>query len=215
MGIPYTGSGFQSTLTAFDKVVSKEQFHKNCIPTPRSKTLKEYTPMPFGECVIKPAREGSSVGIHIVDNEADYKEKLEDTFRYDKKVLVEEKIDGMELTVGVLAGEVLPVIWIRPKSGVYDYESKYTKGKTEYIFDTGLSEAEYKKVQGTAMMAYDSLECSGYGRVDVMYDGKVPYVLEVNTLPGMTETSLFPKAAAEAGYSFDELIEKMLLEALK
>jgi len=216
MGIPYTGSDYQSNLIAFDKLLSKEQFVKYKIPTPDYLALDSYeTGMPYKKSVVKPARQGSSVGIHIVSDENDYREKLEDAFKYDTKVVVEKCINGQELTIGVVAGETLPIIWIRPKKGVYDYESKYTVGMTEYVFDTGLSKAEYNKIQYTAMRAFEALECSGYGRVDIMYDGKTPYVLEVNTLPGMTETSLLPKAAAEAGMSFDQMVEKMLFEAFK
>jgi len=216
MGIPYTGSSYQSNLIAFDKLLSKEHFVKSKVPTPSYYALTSIkTEMPFERCVIKPARQGSSVGIHIVDNEEDFLRRLEDAFSYDTKVVVEECIEGMELTVGVLGRETLPVIWIRPKKGVYDYESKYTAGMTEYVFDTGLSEAEYKRIQHLSLKAFDVLECSGYGRVDIMYDGKTPYVLEVNTLPGMTETSLLPKAAAEAGISFEQMVEKMLGGALE
>lgn len=214
MGLPYTGSSFQSNMTAFDKLLSKEQFIKAKVKTPDYIELDDISKnMPFAKCVVKPARQGSSVGIHIVDSADEYVSRLEDAFKYDTKVLVEECISGMELTVSILDGEVLPAIWIRPKKGVYDYESKYTKGMTEYIFETGLSKTETEVVNNMAMRAFDALECSGYGRVDIMYDGKHPYVLEVNTLPGMTETSLLPKAANKAGYSFDEMVEKMLLGA--
>jgi len=214
MGIPYTGSTYQSNLIAFDKLLSKEQFVKQGVVTPDYRALDMFkTGMPFKKSVVKPARQGSSVGIHIVDNEKDYNEKLEDAFKYDTKVVVEECIEGMELTISILDRKALPIIWIRPKKGVYDYEAKYTKGMTEYVFDTGLSKPEYEKIQQTAMKAYDALECSGYGRVDIMYDGKTSYVLEVNTLPGMTETSLLPKAAGEAGISFDQMVDKMLLGA--
>jgi D-alanine-D-alanine ligase len=216
MGLPYTGSSYQSNLIAFDKALSKEQFIKSKVKTADYIELRDANRnMPFEKCVIKPARQGSSVGIHIVDNEAEYAEKLEDAFKYDSKVIVEQCISGMELTVSILDGEVLPAIWIRPKKGVYDYESKYTKGMTEYIFETGLSKTETEAVNNMAMRAFDALECSGYGRADIIYDGKHPYVLEVNTLPGMTETSLLPKAANKAGYSFDDMVEKMLLGAFE
>jgi len=216
MGLPYTGSSYQSNLIAFDKALSKEQFIKSKVKTADYIELRDVNKdMPFEKCVIKPSRQGSSVGIHIVDDEAEYAEKLEDAFRYDSKILVEQCISGMELTVSILDDEVLPAIWIRPKKGVYDYESKYTKGMTEYIFETGLSKTETEAVNNMAMRAFDALECSGYARADIIYDGKHPYVLEVNTLPGMTETSLLPKAANKAGYSFDDMVEKMLLGAFE
>lgn len=216
MGIPYTGSSAQANLVSFDKVIAKEQFIKHKIPTPDYIELSMFrAEMPFDKSVIKPARQGSSVGIHIVKNRAEYAEKLEDSFKYDSKIIIEQCIEGMELTVGILSGKALPIIWIRPKSGVYDYESKYTKGMTEYVFETGLSKPEYERIQQVAMRAFEALECGGYGRVDIMYDGKTPYVLEVNTLPGMTETSLLPKAANQAGLTFDEMVQIMLLGALE
>lgn len=215
MGIPYTGSSYQANVIAFDKVIAKEQFVKHGIPTPDYLELDSFhAEMPFSPCVVKPAREGSSVGVYIVKDKAEYSKRLTEAFEYDSKVIIEDFVEGMELTVGILDGQTLPIIWIRPKKGVYDYESKYTKGMTEYVFETGLSKAEYENIQQTAMRAFEVLECSGYGRVDIMYDGKTPYVLEVNTLPGMTETSLLPKAANEAGFSFDRMVEIMLNGAL-
>jgi D-alanine-D-alanine ligase len=216
MGIPYTGSDYQSTLIAFDKLLSKEQFVAQDIPTPGHVALNEYKDgMPFAKSVIKPARQGSSVGIHIVDNEADYSEKLKDAFKFDTKVVVEECITGKELTISVIDGKAYPIIWICPKSGVYDYESKYTAGRTEYVFETELSDEEYSHIQDVALKAFNALGCDGYGRVDIIYDGKTPYVLEVNTLPGMTETSLLPKSAKQAGMSFDEMVDVMLKGAFK
>ncbi|ADD68961.1 D-alanine/D-alanine ligase [Denitrovibrio acetiphilus DSM 12809] len=216
IGMPYTGSSYQANMVAFDKLLSKERFIKGGVTTPDYIELNAPKKgMPFECCVIKPARQGSSVGIHIVQNEEEYFSKLEDAFKYDSKVIVEECIKGVELTVSILDGETLPVICIRPKKGVYDYESKYTKGMTEYVFDTGLSASETECVENAAMKAFDVLGCSGYGRADIMYDGRTPYVLEVNTLPGMTETSLLPKAANKAGMSFDNMVEKMLLGAFK
>lgn len=213
MGILYTGSDFQSNMVAFDKLLSKEQFVKCKVPTPAYIVPKDEG-MPFKKCVVKPCRQGSSVGIHIVDNEKDYKAALEDAAKYDSKLMVEECIMGKELTIAILDGQVLPIIWIRPKSGVYDYESKYTKGMTEYVFETEIPEKEYENIQQTALKAFESVGCTGYGRVDVIYDGKEAYVLEVNTLPGMTETSLLPKAAGKAGMTFDMMVQKMLLIAL-
>lgn len=216
MGVPYTGSSYQANLLAFDKQLSKEQFILHDIPTPEYVQLKGFKKtMPFEKCVVKPARQGSSVGIHIVDSEKDYCEKLKDAFMYDTKVVVEKCIEGKELTVSILGGVALPTIWIKPKKGVYDYESKYTAGMTEYVFETGLSPEQYRQVQDIAIQAFDALECTGYGRVDIMYDGETPYVLEVNTLPGMTETSLLPKAAEEAGLSFDDMVQKMLEKAFR
>ncbi len=126
MGIPYTGSSYQSNLIAFDKLLSKEQFVKYSVPTPEYITLDMFKiGKPFDKSVVKPARQGSSVGIHIVDTEEGYREKLEDAFKYDTKVLVEECIEGMELTISILDGQALPIIWIRPKK-VYTTMSRNT-----------------------------------------------------------------------------------------
>lgn len=214
MGLPYTGSDFEANMIAFDKLMTKEQFVKNGVPTP-AYCVPTDKKMPFKKCVVKPCRQGSSVGIHIVDNEADYAAALEDAAKFDSKLMVEECIEGKELTVSILDGEALPIIWIRPKKGVYDYESKYTKGMTEYVFETELTDGQYKYVQKVALDAFNAAGCSGYGRVDVIFDGKEGYVLEVNTLPGMTETSLLPKAAGKAGMTFEQMVEKMLAGALK
>ncbi|MGE4317614.1 MAG: D-alanine--D-alanine ligase [Deferribacterales bacterium] len=213
MDMAYTGSNFESNMIAFDKLLSKEQFVKCGVPTPAYSLLTDK--MPFKKCVVKPCRQGSSVGIHIVDNENDYKEALKDAEKYDSKIMLEECVDGKEFTVSILGSEVLPIIWIRPKKGVYDYESKYTKGMTEYVFETEVTDEQYKYVQDTAKRAFDALGCSGYGRVDIIFDGKEAYVLEVNTLPGMTETSLLPKAAGKAGMTFDMMVERMLHGAEK
>jgi len=214
MGLPYTGSDFQANMISFDKLLSKEHFVKAGVPTP-AYVVPIDKKMPFAKCVVKPCRQGSSVGIHIVDKEADYAAALEDAAKFDSKLMVEECITGKELTVSILNGEALPIIWIRPKKGVYDYESKYTKGMTEYVFETEMTDEHYEYVQKVALDAFNATGCSGYGRVDVIFDGTEGYVLEVNTLPGMTETSLLPKAAGKAGMTFDQMVEKMLEGAFK
>ncbi len=213
MDMPYTGSDFEANVIAFDKLLSKEQFIKSDVPTPAYAMAAEK--MPFKKCVVKPCRQGSSVGITIVDNEKEYAEAVKEALKFDSKVMIEECVEGKEFTVSILGADVLPIIWIRPKKGVYDYESKYTKGMTEYVFDTEITDGQYKYVQETAKRAFDALGCSGYGRVDIMFDGKEAYVLEVNTLPGMTETSLLPKAAGKAGMTFDMMVERMLHGAEK
>jgi D-alanine-D-alanine ligase len=134
--------------------------------------------------------------------------------KYDEKVIVEKFISGKELTVAIFDDTLFPPIWVKPKSGVYDYESKYTKGATEYIFELDMTDEEVELVKNTAMRAYKSLGCRGVARVDIIYDGETPYVLEVNIVPGMTETSLLPKASEKGGVPFIALIERMLSEAL-
>jgi len=217
LDIPYTGSDCYGSMVAFDKILSKVQYEAFGVPTAGYKVVgRKESKAPFMPCVVKPAREGSTIGISIVKEEKDYAEAVEEALKYDDKVLVEEFVSGKELTVGILDGECLPIIWIRPKSGFYDYESKYTTGATEYIFETELTDEEIENVNSAAVKAFECSGCKSYGRVDVIIteDGK-PYVLEVNTLPGMTATSLMPKAAREAGISFPELLTKMIVSALK
>lgn len=212
LGIKYTGSNVAASAVAFDKVLSKYVFIANGISTADYVVLESNVNIniPFEKCVVKPSREGSTIGVSIVDNQKDFVDAVCLAFNYDSKVIVEKFISGKELTVGLVAEEVLPPIWIRPKKGFYDYESKYTKGMTEYIFETGLSESELNRLKELALKSVKVLGCTSAARVDFIYDGNEFYVLEVNTCPGMTETSLLPKAARKAGLSFIELIEKML-----
>ncbi|MCB4205269.1 D-alanine--D-alanine ligase [Deferribacterales bacterium Es71-Z0220] len=212
LGIKYTGSNVAASAVAFDKVLSKYVFVANAIPTADYVVLENNVDIdtPFEKCVVKPAREGSTIGISIVENAKDFSEAVNLAFKYDSKVIVEKFINGKELTVSVVGDEVFPPIWIRPKKGFYDYESKYTKGMTEYIFETGLSIDELEVLKELALKSVKVLGCTSAARVDFIYDGNEFYVLEVNTCPGMTETSLLPNAARKAGLSFIELIEKML-----
>lgn len=218
-GIPYTGAGSKSSWVAFDKVASKEKFIAAGVPTPASETVDcsggvkmPEMPLPY---VVKPPREGSSVGVHIVKDEAEAKAAMEDAAKYGNEVLVEQFVEGKELTVGVLDGEVLPVVHIAPRSGFYDMSNKYPwmtgEGGTDYYCPADLSEAETKAVQAAALAAHESLGVEVYSRVDVLLDadGK-PFVLEANTIPGMTESSLLPKAAKEAGYPFGKLCLKII-----
>lgn len=168
--------------------------------------------------VIKPASQGSSIGVEIVKEEKKLDEALANAFKYSRDILVEEFIGGKELTVAMMQkdGDVvaLPVIHIAPHSGTYDYHSKYTKGATEYICPADLDEETTKKVQEISKQAYEVLGCSGVARADVMLDeAGNGYVLEINTVPGMTATSLVPKAAAAAGISFPELCNIILQSA--
>ena len=169
-------------------------------------------PLPY---VVKPPREGSSVGVHIVKDEAEAKAAMEDAAKYGDEVLVEQFVEGKELTVGVLDGEVLPVVHIAPRSGFYDMSNKYPwmtgEGGTDYYCPAELSEAETKAVQAAALAAHESLGVEVYSRVDVLLDAEgKPFVLEANTIPGMTESSLLPKAAKEAGYPFGKLCLKII-----
>lgn len=210
--IKYTGSGVVASALAFDKYLTKLCLATANVPTPEYWLSKDLTNSEDAvPCVVKPVAEGSSVGISIVKKADEYKAAVELAEKYDKWVLVERFIDGKELTVGIVDGRALPPVLIKPKSGLYDYESKYTAGATEYLFDTGLTDDEIRLVQKVALKTYDVIGCSGVARVDIMYDGS-PYVLEVNTVPGMTETSLLPMGAKAAGMDFAALVEYILID---
>lgn len=225
LGIPYTGSGVLASAIAMDKGVSKRIFFAANIPTPRSRlfTKEELTSNlsstienEFGiPVVVKSAAQGSSIGVYIVEKAADLPEAVQQAFKYSDTILVEEYIAGKEVTVAVFGnGEVkaLPVIEIVPHSGRYDYHSKYTKGATEYIVPAKIDDIVTRRLQDVAIKTFKALGCKGVARVDIMLDKQNnPYVLEVNTIPGMTATSLVPKAAAAAGITFDDLCEKLLL----
>jgi len=161
--------------------------------------------------VLKPVRQGSSVGLQFVERVEDWALALAEALRYDSEVLTEEKILGRETTVGVLDGEALPIVEVRPRQGGYDYKNKYTSGRTEYFCPASFDAANALRIQQAALGAFRAVGGRDYGRVDVMVrpNGE-PIVLEVNTLPGMTETSLLPKAAAAAGISFTGLCQRMI-----
>jgi D-alanine--D-alanine ligase len=226
MGIPYTGSGVLASAIAMDKGISKKVFLASGIPTPRSRLfdkealkqnqLSETIAAEFTfPLVVKATSQGSSIGVMIVKTQEGLPAAITQAFQYSRQILVEEFIKGKELTVAIFGGdqpEALPVIEIVPHSGAYDYHSKYTKGATEYIVPARLSADITKNVQEVAVDAFVALGCKGIARVDIMLDEEnAPQVLEVNTIPGMTATSLVPKAAAAAGISFADLCERLLL----
>jgi D-alanine-D-alanine ligase len=166
--------------------------------------------------VLKPSRQGSSVGLHFVERVADWSSALAEALRYDSQVLVEEKIAGREGTVGILGDATLPIVEVRPKTGIYDYQTKYTAGTTDYLCPAPFDTATTERVQAAGLAAFKAIGGRDYARVDVMVrpNGE-PVVLEVNTLPGMTETSLLPKAAAAAGLSYAGLCRRMIELALQ
>jgi D-alanine-D-alanine ligase len=163
--------------------------------------------------VVKPAREGSTIGISIVNDRTELEIGLAEALKHDDLVLIEDFIQGDEVTVSVLNGEALPIIKIVPKSGFYDYKSKYTPGQTEYLLPAPLEAALYSRLQETSVAACRALACRGAARVDFMVREREFFCLEVNTIPGMTETSLLPKAAAEAGVSFNQLVMQILADS--
>jgi len=218
--VPYTGCGPEASRIAFDKILTKERCVCAAVPTARFALVDSPgARWPMGwdpPVVVKPARQGSSVGLQFVNRVADWSAALTEAMRYDTRVLVEELIVGRETTVGILAGEALPLVEVRPKSGVYDYQSKYTAGRTEYLCPAPFDASVTWNVQQAALRAFESIGGGDYARVDVMVrPGGEPSVLEINTLPGMTETSLLPKAAAAAGISYAGLCQRMVELALR
>jgi len=221
LGVAYTGGGSVSSALAFDKVLSKEKFIEKGVPTPASEIVDctEGFKMPQMKLpyVVKPPREGSSVGVSICNTPEEAEAAMKEAVKYSHDVLVEQLVVGEELTVGVLDGEVLPVVHIIPDGGKYDMATKYPglygtgESKTQYICPAKFDDEITKAIQDAALAAHKSLGVEVYSRVDVLLDeDNKPYVLEANTIPGMTATSLLPKSAGAAGYTFDELCMKII-----
>lgn len=229
-GVKYTGSEVTSSAMAMDKDVSKIIFKYSGVPTPDwfmiekgdfsfnhiDEKIKAYFDYPV---VIKPNDEGSTVGLSIIQPDVEdiqLKSALNLAFEYSDKIMVEQYISGRELTVTVLGEEALPVVEIKPKEGFYDYEHKYTSGMTEYFCPADLSKELSSQLRELGLLAYKSLRCKAYSRVDFRMnpEGEL-YCLEVNTLPGMTELSLVPKAAQAINISFPELLNKIIELSLK
>ena len=218
LGISYTGSGYLGSAMAMDKDLSKQIFRENKVPTPLGVVLhkgeKRVCAMENGvglPCVVKPSCGGSSVGVSIANTEEEYQAALEEAFRYERVLIVEQYIKGREFSVGIVDGEVYPVIEIAPIQGFYDYKNKYQAGSTIETCPAQLSEELTKKMQGYALRAYRALKLESYGRIDVMMDeNNEMYCLEANTLPGMTPTSLLPQEAAALGMDFASLCEKLI-----
>ena len=218
--MPYTGCDSAASRIGFDKALTKERCVAANVPTARSLVLDSgKIPWPMGwnpPLVLKPVRQGSSVGLQFVERVEQWPVALAESLRHDTEVLLEEKIVGRECTVGILADKPLPIVEVRPKSGVYDYRTKYSVGATEYFCPAPFDAATTRRVQDAALGAFRAIGGRDYSRVDVMVRANgEPVVLEVNTLPGMTETSLLPKAAAAAGIGYAELCQRMVDLALK
>lgn len=216
-GLPYTGCGPESSARAFDKLESKRAFEAGGVPTPPYAVCgaeAEHPPLPL-PVVVKPPKQGSSVGVTRVTDGGLWMEAVREALRFGDSFLVERMVVGRELTVGVIGDEALPVVEIVPREGFYDYRNKYTAGKTEYFCPAQLPDAVTARVQEAALGAHRSLGCEVYSRVDVLLDGAgAPWVLEANTIPGMTETSLLPKAARAAGMEFGPLCERIIALSL-
>lgn len=241
--VPYTGSGATASGLAMNKHLAKKIFRAERIPTPAWIFLDHAgkgeiwtsqdvpaadwsgSPTPDFDAVagllglpfvVKPNEQGSTVGLTIVKNREEYAPALTEALRHSPSVLAEQYIPGRELTVAILGEETLPVLEIIPEHGIYDYECKYTSGKSRYVCPAELAEKETRSLQALGLNAFNALGCSGYGRVDFRVNAQGEcYCLEVNTLPGMTATSLVPKAAAAVGVTFAELVERICRLAIK
>ena len=220
LGVAYTGCDAEASRIGFDKFLTKQRCVTAGVPTARFLLIDSpAASWPMGwdpPVVLKPVRQGSSVGLQFVERVADWSRALAEALRHDSQALMEEKIVGRETTVGILGGKPLPVVEVRPKAGVYDYQTKYTAGTTDYLCPAPFDEATTARIQAAGLGAFNAIGGRDYARVDVMVrpNGE-PVVLEVNTLPGMTETSLLPKAAAAAGISYPELCQRMVELALR
>jgi len=215
VGIPYTGCDAESSAVAFDKILTKRRCIAAGVPTPRFEVVERRdTPWPEGfpvPAVLKPARQGSSVGLRFIGDPGEWEAARDFAFQHDEVLLLEERVLGRETTVAVLDGRALPIVEVRPRSGNYDYANKYTAGATEYLCPAPFSGEVAGEIQSAALSACHAVGVRDYARVDVMVSGDLkPFVLEVNTLPGMTETSLFPKAALAAGIEYPELCQRMI-----
>lgn len=218
--ISYAGSGVEASAVAMDKVRSKQVWADQSIPTPPgtvagfdadpAKILAEYGPA----VIVKPAHEGSSVGMAIARTAKELAAAIVDASTYDSVVLVETLLTGPEFTVAILGQQCLPSIMLEPDGAFYDYQAKYVSGDTNYHCPSGLSASEEHGLALLAKDAFDAIGCEGWGRVDIMAHNGRYFVLEVNTIPGMTDHSLVPKAAAVAGLSFQQLVLEILAESL-
>lgn len=225
VGIPYTGSGIWSSATAMNKITSKVFYSEYGIPTPAymhlvsSQTTTEEIVQRVGlPCVVKAATEGSALGVYICNTEEEVTDAVQKVFTIDSSAFAEQFIEGNEFTVGVLGVDeprALPVIQIVPKNEFYDYESKYAEGGSQHICPAPLSEEDTTKAKEIALQAHKTLKCRGVSRTDLIQDSEGQFwVLETNTLPGMTATSLLPDAAKAEGISFEQLCSEMVFEAL-
>lgn len=219
--IPYTGSGVRSSGITMDKIFTAHVFKENGIRMAKSFSFKKSEGIDFVKneilnnfempVVLKPACEGSTIGIEIVKSVEDLKDALVRVFNVESRILAEEYLDGEEFTVPVMDGKAMPVIQICPHSGQYDFHSKYTKGATDYLVPAPISESLKEEMQKMSEKGYHVAECRGVVRFDIRTDKEgIPYVLEANSIPGMTETSLVPKSVASIGIKFGQLCEMIL-----
>ena len=219
-GVPYTGSGPAASKLALDKLLSKEVFSKEGIMVPEygvTTSGKEIESLPVrSPCVIKPRYEGSSMGLSTVFSDDLMAAAIDRALIFGNEIIVERFIPGREITVGILDDRPLPIVEIITSAGIYDFEAKYDSSDTRYVVPAQIDDATYLKAQETGLKAHLALGCRDFSRVDIrLSDSGEPFVLEVNTIPGLTERSLLPMAAKADGMDFSELCVKMLCGALK
>ncbi len=220
LDIPYTGSGPAASQKAFNKITAQTIFKDAAIPVPENFYITDGQSVDFKDVfsvlkklpfVVKAACEGSSIGISMVHHPSQWEGALKDALAFGPYVIVEKFIKGREVTVGIFDHEPLPLVEIITPNPLFDFTTKYQKGAAEYVVPAQLPLGLTEKIQAIALAAYDTLGCEGFSRVDIRLDESGnPYVLELNTIPGFTETSLFPKAATQVGYSFLQVCEKLL-----
>lgn len=230
LGIPFTGPGVTACGRCMDKVLSKHELRNAGVATPDWFAFNETAFREFGAAdalngleerlgfplVVKPSRGGSALGVKFAASWFEVPEALISAFSYDNRVLLERFVEGRELAVSVLGAEPLPVVEAIPSDGDrYDFEARYEIGRTDFVCPAELGEGEASAVTATALAAYEALGCSGFSRVDLILGEDGPQVLEVNAIPGLTDTSLFPQAAEAAGMSFEDLVERIVELALK
>jgi D-alanine-D-alanine ligase len=234
LGIPYTGSGPLSSIRCMDKDYAKRAARAAGIPTPPFRTFFRRAMNEMGAAaaldtaadylgyplVVKPAHEGSSFGLSRVEEPDGLLDAVYEAFGYDAKILLESWVDGTEISVPILepAGEepkALGLVEIRPREGAYNFEAKYTPGATDFAIPAEIPSEAAANLEETALTAYRALGCSGYARVDTIFSEGTPWVIDVKTIPGFTETSTFPLAAEAAGISFETLVETILVAALQ
>lgn len=221
MGIPYTGSGVLASSICMDKDVSKRLIRSEELPTPDWVTVSGLADLEGADVqrlgfpiVVKPNRGGSSIGIRIVHSADDLTSAVKEALEWDRTIMLEQYIDGQEITCSILNGELLPVLSIKPHADFFDYKSKYEEGEAEETVAV-LPAPVREQVEAAALQCYHALKCVVYARVDMMLKDDNLYILEVNTLPGLTKNSLLPKSAAAAGISFSRLLDIIIESSLR
>jgi D-alanine-D-alanine ligase len=221
-GVPYTGDGVEASRAAFDKILSKEKFREHNIVTPEWEVVETgKRPTISAPLVVKPARQGSTVGVVIVKSASELDSAMEEAGKYDQKLLIEKFVSGRELTIGVLGDQALPILEIIPKGGFYDFNNKYpflnpqAGGGAEHVCPAKIEPNKTRQIQEEALRAFRALGLVVYGRVDVLLaESGEAFVLEVNTIPGMTEASLLPEAAAAADINYVDLCARIIALSL-